>query len=209
MSLTTGTPLGSITQQEELYIEGAPYLFIQDSNATPQFNPDARGYYWGMSGTVAYPVSQIGCVLDVSLTEGLTVNDVMCDTVGVKDTIQKRNYIELNLTIQSAFPLSVLAKMLNLSPATVTTGLEEVGIGGINNNQKYMVYLPKVYDEDVGDYIVIHLHKAKFVDAWTIGMKSGEPWKITGIKIRAYSDDTKPSVQRFGNFIRSDKSALP
>lgn len=208
MSLTTGTPLGSVVSQEELYIEGAPYIFIQDSTANPLNNPDNRGYYWNLSGTTLYPVSLLGCVLDVSLSEGLTMNDVRCDTVGTKDTIQRRDYIELTLTIQSFFPLSVAAKLMNLSPATVSTDMEQVGIGGINNNQHYMVYMPKVYDEDVGDYLVFHLHRAKFVDAWTISMASGEPWKLTGLKIRAYADDTKPSTQRFGVIVRSDASAL-
>ena len=209
MALTTGTPLGTINSQEELYLEGAPFIYIQDSTATPLFNPDAAGYYWGMSGTTAYPVSLLGCVMDVTLTEGLTMNDVRCDTVGTKDTIQRRDYIELGLTIQSFFPLSVAAMLMNLSPATVSTGLEKVGIGGINNGKHYMVYMPRVYDEDVGDYLLFHLHRAKFVDAWTIAMASGEPWKLTGLKIRAYADDTKPTTQRFGVIIRSDKSALP
>lgn len=207
--LVTGTPLGNVVSQEELYIEGAPYIFIQDANASPLFNPDADGYYWGLSGTTLYPVNQLGCILDVSLTEGLTMNDVRCDTVGVKDTIQRRDYVELTLTIQSMFPNAVASKLMNLSTTSVSSGLEKTGVGGINNSKKFMVYMPKVYDEDTGDYLVIHLHKAKFVDAWTINMASGEPWKLTGLKIRAYADDTKPSTERFGVFIRSDKSALP
>jgi hypothetical protein len=99
--------------------------------------------------------------------------------------------------------------MLNLSTATTSSGLEKVGIGGINNQRYYMVYCPKVYDEDTGDYLVMHLHKAQFVDAWTINMKSGEPWTATGIKIRSFADATKPSAQKFGVWIRSDLSAIP
>lgn len=209
MTMVTGSAVGTIVTQEELYIEGAPFIFIQDYSAPPLYNPDAGGYYWNLTGTAAYPVDQLGCVLDVSLTEGLTMNDVRCDSEGVKDTIQRRDYIELNLTIQSMFPLSVLSKMLNLSTALVAAGLEKVGIGGINNNKHYMVYMPKVYDEDVGDYLMIHLHKAKFVDAWTINMTSGEPWKVTGLKLRAYADPTKPSTAKFGTIVRSDISALP
>lgn len=208
MALTTGTPLGSVVSQEDLYIEGAPYLYIQDYRANPLSNPDADGYYWGMSGTSTYPVKSLGCVLDVSLTEGLTMNDVRCDTVGVKDTIQRRDYVELSLTISSLFPLSIGADLMNLSTAKVSAGLEKVGIGPINNTKHYMVYMPKVYDEDSGDYLVIHLHKAKFVDAWTINMKSGEPWQLTGLKVRAYADTTKPSTQQFGTFIRSDLGAI-
>lgn len=207
-TLVTGTPIGNIVVQEELYVEGAPFIFIQDYTATPLRNPDADGYYWGMSGTSTYPVYELGCVLDVSLTEGLTMNDVRCDTVGVKDTIQRRDYVEFNLTIQSVFPLTALRHILNLSTPTTGTDIEKVGIGGINNSRSYMVYAPKVYDEDTGDILIFHLNKAKFVDAWTIEFRYGEPWSVTGLKIRAYADSTKPTAQRFGSIIRSDASAL-
>lgn len=208
MALVTGTPAGSITSQEDLYIEGSPYIYVQSTDATPLFNPDADGFYWGMSGTTANPVTALGCVLDVSLTEGLTMNDVRCDTVGSKDVIQRRDYIELNLTISSLFPLSTSAILMNLSTADVNTDNEKVGIGQINNNKRYMVYMPKVYDNDSGDYLVIHLHKAKFVDAWTINMNSGEPWTLTGLKIRAFADDSRPATQLFGAIMRFDSSAL-
>ena len=208
MPLITGTPLGNLIQQEDLYVEGSPYIFFQDRNANPLFNPDASGYYWGMSGTTTYPVYQLGCVMDVSLTEGLTMNDVRCDTVGVKDTIQRRDYVEFQFTIQSLFPLSVLRHIMSLSTATVLTDIEKVGIGGINNTQKYMVYAPKIYDEDAGDYILFHLHSAKFVDAWNLEMAYAEPWKLTGLKLRGFADDTKPTTARFGTIIRADSSAL-
>lgn len=208
MSLVTGTPVGNLIQQEDLYIEGSPTIFVQDYEADPLKNPDSDGYYWGMSGTSAYPVIEIGCVMDVSLTEGLTMNDVRCDTVGVKDTIQRRDYVEFQFTIQSLFPLSTLRHLMNLSVPTVLTDIEKVGIGGINNNQKYMVYAPKVYDESNGDYVLFHLHKAKFVDAWNMEMAYAEPWKLTGLKLRAYADDSKPSTQRFGVIVRADPSAL-
>ena len=209
MALITGTPLGNVVSQEDLYIEGAPYIYIQNYLASPLYNPDVGGYYWNMTGSTLYPVKGLGCVLDVALTEGLTMNDIRCDSVGVKDTIQRRDYVELTLTVSSLFPLSIGSELMNLSAATVSAGLEKVGIGPINNNKHYMVYMPKVYDEDTGDYLVIHLHKAKFIDAWTINMKSGEPWQLTGLKIRAYADTTKPSPQQFGTIIRSDLSALP
>lgn len=207
-TLVTGTPLGNIVVQEELYVEGSPFIFIQESSANPLFNPDADGFYWGLSGTVTYPVYELGCVQDVSLTEGLTLNDVRCDTVGVKDTIQRRDYVEFNLTILSVFPLTALRHLLNLSTPVTGTDKEKVGIGGINNNRKYMVYAPKVYDEDNGDILIFHLHSAKFVDAWTIEFRQGEPWTVTGLKIRAYADSTKPTTQRFGVIVRSDASAL-
>jgi hypothetical protein len=79
-----------------------------------------------------------------------------------------------------------------------------MGIGTINNNRFYMAYCPKVYDPDTGDYVVFHLHRAQFVDAWTINMKGGEAWTTTGLKLRAYADDTKPAAQQFGVVVRLD-----
>ena len=209
-TLVTGTPLGSITTQEGLYVQSSPYIFIQDATANPLKNPDANGFYWNMSGTSAYPVYELGCIQDVSLTEGLTMNDVRCDTVGIVDTLQRRDYIEFNFTILSIFPLVVSRHPLNLSVPTAGTGYEITGMGEINNVRKYMAYAPIVYDPDNGDYLAFHLHKAKFVDAWTIDFKSGgEPWAVTGLKLRGYADSTKPTAQRFGVIARGDLSALP
>ena len=208
-TLVTGTPQGNVVTQESLYVEGSPFIFVQDATANPLYNPDGDGYYWNMSGTVTYPVYELGCVQDVSLTEGLTMNDVRCDTVGIIDTIQRRDYIEFNFTLLSLFPIVSSRHPLNLSLPTVGTGYEKTGIGTINNTRKYMVYAPVIYDADNGDFLMFHLHKAKFVDAWTIEFRPGESWAITGIKLRAYADNTKPTAQRFGVVVRGDLSALP
>lgn len=207
--LVTGSPVGSISAQEELYIEGAPYLYFQDASATPLFNPDADGYYWNLSGTSSNPVFRVGCIQDVSLTEGLTINQVRCDTVGDKATIQRRDYIEFSFTFTSLFPLSALRHLIKLGSApTVTTGWEKQGIGSINNNQFYHFYAPKVYDDVEAAFVAFHLHRAQFVDAFTLNMRSGEPWMVEGIKIRAYADETKPVSQKFGTILRLDNNAL-
>jgi hypothetical protein len=207
--IATGTAVGNVISQEDLYLEGAPYLYFQDSRATPLNNPDAQSYYWGLSGTTAYPAYLLGCIQDVSLTQGLTMNDVRCDTVGVKDTIQKRDYVEFQMTILSQLPLKVMAKLLNLSDASTGTGYETVGIPQINNSISYHVYAPKIYDESVPAWLMFYLHKAKFVDAWTINMVYGGPWTMTGIKLRAYANDNYPANQLFGTIKRFDTSRLP
>ena len=209
MTLSTGTPLGTGVTQEALYIEGAPTIFFQDYRANPLNNPDASGYYWGLSGTTPYPWNELGCITDVKISEDVTMNDVRCDTVGVVDTIQKRNYVEFTATIVSIFPFSVLSKMMNLSPATVGSGVESVGIGQIDNTLHYMMYAPKIYSEADNDWLLFHLHKAKFVDAWELPFTYGEAWKLTGIRIRAFADNTKPSNQLFGTIKRFDASAIP
>lgn len=205
--LVTGTPIGSGLTQEEIYIEGAPSIFIQSADANPRYNPDPDGYYWGLSGTTALPYSEIGCVTDVSLSEGVTMNAIRCDAVGDKGVIQRRDYVEFTLTISTLFDLDVLRQLLNLSTPTMGSGISKAGIGQINNNKFYMVYAPKVYDADTGDYVLFHLHRAQFVDAWTINMKGGEAWNVTGLKLRAFADTTKPANQLFGVVIRSDQSA--
>lgn len=210
MSLPTGTPVGNILTQNEIIVEGAPVIYFQDATANPLKNPDADGFYWGLSGTSTYPVYQLGCYIDVALSEDVTVNALRCDTIGDKGAIQKRNYLELTVTLKHLFPLTFLSKVGNFGDTVVAgTGTEKVGIGGINNNQRWMVYLPQVYDTDTGDYVAFHFHRAQFVDAWTINMPSGDAWNMTGVKIRAYADEAKPSDQRFAVVVRADASALP
>lgn len=207
--LVTGVPVGNILAQDEIYLEGAPYLYFQDATANPLNNPDADGFYWNLSGTSIYPAYRVGCIQDVSLTEDLTINQIRCDTIGDKATIQKRNYIEFAFSFTSLFPLSALRHLLNLGSApTVSTVYEKQGIGSINNNQFYHFYCPKVYDDTAGDYVAFHLHRAQFVDAFTINMKSGEPWMVEGLKVRAYADETKPAAQKFAVIVRGDDSAL-
>lgn len=209
MALITGTPLGNIDNQDDIYIEGAPDIWFQDATADELNNPDANTYYWGLSGTTTYPVYGIGCVQDVSLTDNLTVNAIRCDNLGDKGVIQKRNHLEFNVTINTLLPLTTLRHILRASAPLVSTGLEKMGIGKVNNNLYYHVYLAKVYDEDVGDYVSITLHRAQFVNASTINMRAGEPWQVTGISIWAFADSTKPTGQQFATVIRSDLSALP
>lgn len=207
-ALVTGTPQGNIDSQDEIYVEGSPYIYIQQTEASPLNNPDADGFYWGLSGTTVYPVFQVGCVQDVSLTEGVTMNAIRCDTIGDKGVIQRRDYLEFNVTILTPFPLTTLRHLLNLSTVTVGTDVEKVGIGQINNNRYYMAYCPKVYDPDTGDYVLFHLHRCQFVDAWTINMKSGEPWTISGLKLRAFADENKPAASLFATIVRADVSAI-
>ncbi|MHA2405078.1 MAG: hypothetical protein ACXADH_18950 [Candidatus Kariarchaeaceae archaeon] len=207
MALITGSALGTITQQEDLYVEGAPTIFFQDYDAGPMFNPDGNGYYWQLSGTATYPVYEIGCVTDVSLSEDITINDVLCDNVGVKSSIQQRNYVEFNFSIQSFFPLSVLTYLLKGGTATEAAPTEFFEMGQIDNSQYWAVWCPKVYDTSVGDYLGIQLHKAQFVEPFTVDMAFGTPWTATGLRLRAFIDTTKTPDQ-FVTWVRSDASVI-
>lgn len=207
MALITGSAMGTITQQEDLYLDGAPTIFFQDYDASPLYNPDADGHYWQLSGTAAYPVYEIGCVTDVSLSEDVTINDVLCDNVGVKSSIQQRNYMEFNFSIQSLLPLSVLTHLLKGGTVTETAPTEKFAFGQIDNTVYWQVWAPKVYDQSVGDYVGIQLHKVQFVEPFTIDMSFGAPWTATGIRLRAFIDTTKVPDQ-FCTLIRSDASVI-
>jgi len=207
MALITGSAMGTLTQQEDLYVEGAPTIFFQDYAAGPMYNPDVNGYYWQLSGTAVYPVYEIGCVTDVSLSEDITINDVLCDNVGVKSSIQQRNYVEFNFSIQSFFPLSVLTYLLKGGVPSEAAPLEFFEMGQIDNSQYWAVWCPKVYDTSVGDYLGIQLHKAQFVEPFTVDMAFGTPWTATGLRLRAFVDTTKTPDQ-FATWVRSDASVI-
>lgn len=210
MTLVTGSPFGTIETAEELYLDGAPYLYFQDYDQPEMYAPDSDGFYWGLTGSAARPIYEMGCLTAVSLTENLTINDVLCDNIGVKSTVQQRNYVEFQFTVQSFFPLQTLTHILKGGTVTENTveHTQKFGLGPINNNQYWHVYAPKVYDQDVGDYVVIQLHKAQFVNAFTINMSFGTPWQIQGVVFRAMADGTKPSSQSFATILRVDSSVI-
>lgn len=210
MALVTGTPAGTITTQEGMFVDSAPSIYLQNSLANPLKAPDADGFYWGLSGTATYPVLEIGCPYDVSFSENLAINEVLCDTSGLQATIQQRNYMEFNFSVRSIFPTSVLTVLMKGGTDTVNAGAHtsKFGFGPINNSIFWHVYTPRVYDDSVGDYVWLYFHKCQFVDAWTLGFAFGTPWQLTGIKLRAVADTAKPSAQIFGMFGRSDASVL-
>jgi hypothetical protein len=209
MSLTTGTPLGTINSQSEIYVESAPYVYYQDSNGYYAKNPDSDGFYTGLSGTSTYPVYQLGCFSDVSISDNLDVNQVRCDAIGDKDVIIKRNYIEVTLTLKSFFPLKNISALLNAGTVTqnLTEHTEKMGMGVVDNNKYYRVYMPKVYDETAGDYVSFTIHRAKFVSQGGISLSYGNVWSMP-ITIRALADETKPSAQQFMTVLRADLSAI-
>jgi hypothetical protein len=208
MALVTGTPVGTIETSEDIYQEGAPTIYFQDALADILNNPDADGFYWGLSGSSTYNVYEVGCPSDVSFTENITINDVLCDNVGVKAAIQQRNYFELQFSFQFPVPFNVLAPMIGGGTIVETSPTQKMPLGKINNNQYWHLYAPHVYDETAGDYVWLHMHKCQFVDVFTIAMTLGVPWKVTGIKLRAFVDSTKPAAQQFGMWGVSDASII-
>lgn len=208
MALVTGTPEGNVISQDEIYIEGAPWIYYQRQEAGLLHDPDGDNFHWGLSGTSTYPVYSLACYEDVSLSEDVTVNAVRCDKVGDKAMIQKRNRLEFSVALSTIFPLTTSSPLLKASAVTENAPFEKMGIGNINNNVYYHVYLPKVYDEDNADYVSITIHRAQFVDAWDIAMVSGDKWVVGGITIAGLVDEDKPSGQEFATVIRYDPSEI-
>ena len=211
MGLATGTPVGTTHTQDEIYIEGAPWIYYQDYAAGEWFSPDADGYYWQLSGTVTYPVIALACYEDVALADDLTVNAVRCDKIGDKAVIQKRNHLTFTFSLSTLFPLTTIQPIIRGSFIDLHTGggWEKMGLGNIDNSKYYHIYLPKVYDDVALDYVAITLHKAQFVDAWTIAMVSGNKWMLGGIAAWALADDTKPAGQEFATIVRFDVGSIP
>ncbi len=207
--LLTGVPEGNIIQQDEIFIEGAPYVYYQDINANLLNDPDGDGFHWGLSGTTAEPVYELSCYEDVSLADDLTVNAVRCDQVGDRAVIQKRNHLTFSFSLSSLFPLTAISPLIRGGTVTETGAFEKMGIGPINNNAYYHVYLPKVYDDATGDLLTITLHRAAFVDAWTIAMVSGDKWMLGGIAAWALATNNTAAGQEFATVIRQDPSAIP
>ena len=206
--LLTGSPEGNIVTQDELFIEGAPYIFYQAFEAPILRAPDANGFYWGLSGTAQYPVYELACYEDVSLADDLTINAVRCDQVGDRDVIMKRNHLVFGFSLSSLFPLTATTALIRGGVVTTTADSEKMGIGPINNAAAYHIYLPKVYDDVTGDLLIIQLHRAKFVDPWTIAMVSGDKWMLGGISAWALVTDITAAGQEFATVIRQDPSLI-
>lgn len=208
MALVTGTPLGTINAQDELYIDVAPSIWFQDYSGTLLNNPDGDGFYWGLTGTTTYPVYSLACYEDVRWAAEFESNAIRCDTVGDKSQTQKLNHIDLTFTLKTLMPLATLTHILRAGTVTTSAGAtEKMGIGQPNNQQYYHYYFVSVYDETAGDYIAVTAHRAQFVDAWEIAYTYGQPATL-GVTFRAFADDSKPSAQLFATVIRADPSAI-
>lgn len=208
MALVTGTPLGTINSQDDLYLDSAPSLWFQDASADELNNPDGDGFYWGLTGTTTYPVYALECYEGVVLTASIEGTNIRCDTVGDKGQIQKLNAIDLTFTLKTLLPLDTLTRILRGGTVTTTSGAtEKMGIGQPNNQQYWHVYGAIVYDETAGDYINFTGHRAQFVDAWTLTFAYGAPSTLA-VTMRLFADSDKPSDQLFMTIVRADPSAI-
>lgn len=201
---TEYAPTGTTILQEDIFIEGAPDLWV---GGVLKYAPDVNGFYWGITGTPALPVRKIGCYENFRITDNLTINDIRCDTIGVVGNITRRNFVEGSFDLKSFFPLSTLKVLLRLSSSLAIPDAEFAGIGEINQQDYTLIYFSKIYDTDAGDWISVTGHRCQFQWDGDMQFKYGEPWMV-GVKFRMYANQLLPSSQRFATMTRFDPSAL-
>jgi hypothetical protein len=214
MSLITGTPQGLVVTPPELYLDQPPTFWIQERYTTAGATvgllnrPDANNFYWGLSGTTANPVYEVGCYENFVVADVRTINMVRCDTTGVRAAIQKRDQLNITFTLKAPFPLATLSKLLNLGPVTTTPGAtEKVGVGIIDNARYFYAYFVSIYDQVTGDHVNATFHRVQFTSAWQWAFVYGQPATFT-IQASAFADTDKPSDQYFATIIRADPSSI-
>ena len=211
MALVTGTPLGVVEAQSDIYIDTAPNFYYQDNLAQSvpyANNPDGDGFYWNLTGSAANPVFQMGCYENFQIADQIEMTDVRCDTVGNKAAIQKRSHLDISFTLKSLFPLETMTAILRWGAVTTTVGAtEKVGIGQPNNQKFYYAYFPAVYDPSTGDFVAWTIHRAQFVDSYTLSFAYGQPASVQ-VMLRCYAHEAKPADQLFATVIRADPSDI-
>ena len=211
MTLGTGTatPTGPITVGEDIYVVGGPRFYFQPYMNCPEANePDSDGFYWGLSGTVACPIYEMGCYEDISLIDTVTRNPVTCDSLGTVDETQRRDSMELQATVKAIFPFTQFALFMRGGPVTVnaTEESEKFGIGEIPD-ELFHIFFSRVYDPVAGDYVSFTGHRARIVEATPLAMHGDNVWDIA-VTFKLFADRTKPAAQQFGTFVRYDPSVL-
>lgn len=203
----TGT-LGALTTQDSQLLEAAPHIIFQRraSGVNPLWNPDADGFYWGLSATVAAPLYQMNCYEGVSFTEDVSVTDVICDRTGTEASILKRNKLRLTFSLKTLVPLSTVSMVLKTAGIVTGTDYEKGGFGQLTNNPTdyWRIWMPKMYDSASGKWLGIMLHKARVVEAFNLDMTYQNPWML-GVTIDAYADSNLPVDQYFGTYIHHNQ----
>jgi len=137
------TPTGTSTCEEDIFIEGGPNFWI---GGDTQYSPDDNGFYHGVVGTAADPLYCIGCYEDFRFRDNVTLNDIQCDTVGVRSVTKVRNYLEVTFTLKSLLPFEHLNIFMKGGGVTnnAAENTSKFGLGEIDNNTYYRGSLSQV-----------------------------------------------------------------
>lgn len=210
MSLPTGTvnPTGTRIVNEDIYIDSGPTIYFQDADAALANNPDSDGFYWNLSGTAANPVFEVGCYDDFQFVDNVTSNPITCQALGQIDELQKRDSVGITFTLKSILPFDMLSRVLRGGSVTqnVGEGTEKFGMGSITS-RFWQIFCTKVYDADVGDYVSVTVHRAKFTNGSPLSTPYADAWNIP-IEMMGFADRDKPSDQTFATWVRLDPSVI-
>lgn len=203
---TDNTPTGTINTSENIFIEGGPDLYF---GGVLKYTPDSNGYYWGIDGISASPVYKVGCYENFQLQDNVTVNEIRCDTVGVKGSIVRRNYLEATFDLQSFLPLSELRYLLRWSSslAVPANHVEYAGVGVVNQQDYFPVFFSRVFDPTAGDWVSFTGTRCQFQWNSAMQMRYGNTWMV-GVAVRFYANEALPSDQQFATVVRYDPSAI-
>lgn len=196
-------PTGTITTAEDIFIQGAPNVWF---GGNAQYSPDADGFYHGIVGTTATPVYRLGCYENFRFRDNVSITEIRCDTTGLEQTSQTRDYLTLTFDLKSLFPLTVLRHIVRGGPVTWNDAenAEKMGIGEIDNSIFHMCFFSRVYDATAGDFVSVTGHRCQFTGNFELQAPYAGGWMITGIELRFYADNDKPDAQRFATVIRVD-----
>jgi hypothetical protein len=201
------TPTGTTVTAEDKFIEGAPEVWF---GGVAQYSPDADGFYHGITGTAANPVYKIGCYNNFRFGDNVAVAEIRCDTVGLKKTSQKREYMTVTFDLLSLLPLSMLRHIIRGGPVTWNDAenAEKMGLGEIDNTLFYKFFFSRVYDSVNTEWVSVTGHRCQFTGNFQLQTPASGAWLITGIEVRFYADDSLPDAQQFATVIRVAPTAL-
>lgn len=206
----TGT-VGNIVSQEDLFLSGAPVIMMQRraTGVNPLNNPDSRGLYWGLSGTVAAPVYTFACYTDVNFSIDETDTDIQCDVSGPVGTIKRRNKVMVSFTLKSILSLETMTPIWDLKDFVTGSDYEGGGVGRVSNDSTdyWRVWMPLVYNVDLASWMGIMVHKARSTGSKELSMSYSDPWSVS-VELTGYVDSLVPSSQELATIIRHDVAAL-
>lgn len=196
-------PTGTIETAEDIYIESGPTVWF---GGEAQYSPDTDGFYHGIVGTVGNPVYRLGCYENFRFQDNVTINEVRCDTTGLVQTTQVRDFLVATFDLKSLLPFTMLRHLLRGGAVTTNPAedAEKFGLGIIDNTAFYKFFFSRIYDATAGDFVSVTGHRCQFTGNFQIQTPYAQAWMITGVEVRMFADESLPIDQRFATLIRVD-----
>jgi hypothetical protein len=158
---------------------------------------------------VSAPTGTIVTAEDIYI-EGVSLNEIRCDTDGLVATVQTRDYLVATFDLKSLLPLSYLRHLIRGGAVTWNDGenAEKMGIGTIDNSIFHRFFFSRIYDATAGDFVSVTGHRTQFTGNFQLATPYAQAWMLTGVEVRFYADTDLPDAQQFATVVRVDASAL-